>query len=125
MPRLTDRDRTLIGFLALARYLTSKQIARLVFPGLADSTVSARLNALAEESDPYSPLRRLQFRTYEGKIVIVWALTKVGYRIAEKLVGEVKVPRQDVGADFLEHSVTCSQLFVYLAQRSSRSEPAP
>ena len=125
MPRLTDRDRTLICFLALARYLTSKQIARLVFPGRADSTVSERLNLLAQESDPYSPLRRLSYRTYEGKIVVVWALTKLGYQIAEQQLGELKVPRQDVGADFLEHSINCSQLFVHLAQRSSRTEPAP
>lgn len=124
MPRLTDRDHLLIGFLALARYLTSKQLARLVFPGKAESTASGRLNQLAEASDPYAPLSRLSYRTYEGKIVVVWTLTKVGYRIAEELVGEVKVPRQDIGSDFLEHSTTCSQLFVYLAQKQSRTDAA-
>jgi hypothetical protein len=36
----------------------------------------------------------------------------------------VKVPRRDIGADFLEHSVTASQLFVFLAQKQSRTETA-
>jgi len=125
MPRITERDRLLIGFLATARYLTSQQIARLVFPGRADSTVSERLNLLAQASDPRACLRRLQYRTYEGKIVVVWALTKIGYHLAEGVLGcEVRVPRQDIGADFLEHSTNCSQLFVFLAQKQSRTEPA-
>jgi Replication-relaxation len=125
MAKITPRDRLLIGFLALARYLTSKQIARLVFPGRADSTVSERLNLLAQAGDPRAYLRRLQYRTYEGKIVVVWALSKLGYHLAEGVLGaEVKVPRQDIGADFLEHSTCCSQLFVFLAQKQSRTEPA-
>jgi hypothetical protein len=125
MPRLTERDRLLIAFLATARYLTSKQVARLVFPGRADSTLSERLNALAQANDPNAYLRRLSYRTYEGKIVVVWALSKIGYHVAEgMLAGEVKIPRQDIGADFLEHSTTCSQLFVFLAQKQSRSELA-
>lgn len=125
MPRLTDRDRLLIAFLATARYLTSKQVARLVFPGRADSTLSERLNALAQANDPNAYLRRLSYRTYEGKIVVVWALSKIGYHVAEGVLeGEVKIPRQDIGADFLEHSITNSQLFVFLAQKQSRSEPA-
>jgi hypothetical protein len=125
MVRITERDRLLIGFLATARYLTSQQIARLVFPGRADSTVSERLNLLAEASDPRACLRRLQYRTYEGKIVVVWALSKIGYHLAEGILGrELKVPRQDIGADFLEHSTRCSQLFVFLAQKQSRTEPA-
>jgi hypothetical protein len=125
MPRLTERDRLLIAFLATARYLTSKQVARLVFPGRADSTLSERLNALAEANDPNAYLRRLSYRTYEGKIVVVWALSKIGYHVAEGVLGgEVKIPRQDIGADFLEHSTTCSQLFVFLAQKQSREEIA-
>jgi hypothetical protein len=125
MVRITQRDRALIGFLAIARYLTSQQIARLVFPGRADSTVSERLNLLAQGSDPRACLRRLQYRTYEGKIVVVWALSKIGYHLAEEVVGgEIKVPRQDIGADFLEHSTHCSQLLVFLAQKQSRTEPA-
>jgi hypothetical protein len=125
MVRITERDRLLIGLLATARYLTSMQIARLVFPGRADSTVSERLNLLAEASDPRACLRRLQYRTYEGKIVVVWALSKIGYHLAEGILGrELKVPRQDIGADFLEHSTSCSQLFVYLAQKQIRTEPA-
>jgi Replication-relaxation len=125
MVRITERDRLLIGFLATARYLTSQQITRLVFPGRADSTVSERLNLLAEASDPRACLRRLQYRTYEGKIVVVWALSKIGYHLAEGILGrELKVPRQDIGADFLEHSTNCSQLFVYLAQKQSRTESA-
>src|SRR5471032_2689182 len=125
MVRITERDRLIVGFLATARYLTSKQIARLVFPGRADSTVSERLNTLAEARDPNACLRRLSFRTYEGKVIVVWTLSKIGYHIAEGVLGaELKVPRQDIGADFLEHSITASQLFVFLAQKQSRTEAA-
>lgn len=117
--RLTDRDRQLVGLLAVARYLTSAQVARLVYPGREDgASRRRRLLALAGEgvggfSQP--ALRRLQYRTYEGDRVAVWGLTTVGYLIAESVLGEpLKVPRGDIGADFLEHSVTLNELFVSL-----------
>jgi hypothetical protein len=125
MRRLTERDRSLIAFLAIARYLTSKQISRLIFPGRADSTLSERLNALAEVADTGAYLRRLSYRTYDGKVVVVWALSKMGYRVAQDVLGlDVKIPRRDIGADFLEHSITASQLFVFLAQKQNRTEAA-
>jgi hypothetical protein len=116
-PRITDRDRRLICLLSAARYLSTTQVVRLVFFGLSDSVYSGRLNRLASDGNPHDAfLRRLTYRTYDGKLVVVWALTPRGYRIAEELLGWVpKIPRRDVGASFLEHTVTLNELFVALA----------
>jgi hypothetical protein len=62
---------------------------------------------------PY--LRRNEFRTFNGELVEVWSLLDQGYLVAELVTGRVvEVPKSEVGADFLEHSVTLSDLFVAL-----------
>jgi hypothetical protein len=56
-----------------------------------------------------------------------WALTPRGYRIAEETLGRIpNVPRRDVGATFLEHTVTLNELFValVLAEGGSSLQPA-
>src|SRR4051812_7001632 len=45
--QLTERDRELCGFLAVCRYLTRKQIERLMFPGRSKARSSTRLRQLA------------------------------------------------------------------------------
>jgi hypothetical protein len=116
--RLTDRDRQLLGVLAEARYLTTEQVRRLVFPGRVEHTVRRRLLALAGQGAvplAHPVLRRLSYRTHAGGLVAVWALTSVGYLQAESVLGELpKVPKDDVGADFLEHSVALNELLVDL-----------
>lgn len=122
--RLTDRDRQLMGLLATARHLAEDQVFRLCFPGLNTSNTRKRLLRLAgfgakSFQPPY--LRRQHYRTYEGRLVVVWSLAELGYRIAEAVLGDsVKVLRKEVGANFLEHEVTVNELFVQLARPESR-----
>ena len=108
--RLTDKDHQLIGVLTLARYLSNQQLQRLFYAGRTGKTMSKRLRSLAGEgprkfSCPY--LRRLAYRTHEGRYVDLWALTPAGYASAQTVLGvPLKVPREDVGAAFREHLVT-------------------
>jgi hypothetical protein len=115
-PRLTDRDHLLLGLLALARYLSSSQLARLVFPGRSDSVYSGRLNRLMRgEAGRSGFVRRLAYRTYQGELVPVWALTAAGYLAAEGSLGSLpRIARRDVGAMFLEHTVRLNELFCAL-----------
>src|SRR5688572_561348 len=87
--RLTDRDKQLMGLLATARYLSTAQIGRLLFPGRSERNLRKRLSALAGEGKgafTQPSLRRLAFRTYEGATVSVWALTAIGYLQAEDVL---------------------------------------
>lgn len=125
--RLTDRDRQLMGLLATARHLADDQVIRLCFPGVDASNARKRLRRLAGQGrkafhPPY--LRRHHYRSYDGKLVVVWSLAELGYEIAEGVLGySLKVPRKEVGANFLEHEVTLNELFVQLA-KSEGTRPA-
>ncbi len=128
-PKLTDRDRQLLGYLGLCRYLSTAQVLRLFFPARDKPSSQRRLLRLAAEwgttrgrdaagayanfEPPY--LRRLFFRTYEGERVEVWALTDVGYAMAARAFGApLKIPSDDVGASFLEHAILLNDVFVGL-----------
>ncbi len=108
--RLTDKDHQLIGVLAIARYLSNQQLQGLFYAGRTAKTMCKRLRSLAGEGPrkfnrPY--LRRLAYRTHDGRYVDLWALTTAGYALAQTvLAAPLKVPRQDVGAAFREHLVT-------------------
>src|SRR6266850_4105618 len=104
--RLTARDRELVGHLGLVRYLRTGQIAELMFPGRAQSVISARLGGLAERhGNTRALLKRLWYVNREGRRVQVWALTGTGYALAEEKLGRLlKVPRHDVASQFLEHA---------------------
>lgn len=123
--RMTERDRQLLGFLGIARYLTTRQIAEIVFPKRSLDAASKRLHKLMNNG-PGEPgeryVRKLLYRSYEGQLVVVWALGNQGHRIAEKALGRaIAVPQRDVGAEFLHHDVTLNDLFVALA-KSEREE---
>ena len=127
---LTDRDKQLVGYLGIARYLSTKQVAALVSPGRELRHCRRRLLRLAGmwkrsnrhetsqgTNENFEPpyLRRREFRTFEGELVEVWTLSDAGYLLAESVLKrELKVPRTDVSADFLEHSVTLSELLVQM-----------
>lgn len=116
--QLTDRDHQVMGLLATARYLSEDQLARAAFPGRSKKTFQQRLlrlGAIGKHGFPIPYLRRLHYRTYAGTLVPVWALTEMGYRVAGGVLGrEIRVPRTDVGASFLEHEVVLGELFVEL-----------
>ncbi len=121
--RLTDKDHQLIGVLAIARYLSNQQLQRLFYPRRTAKTMCKRLRSLAGEGPhkfdrPY--LRRLAYRSHDGRYVDLWALTTAGYASAQTVLGApLKVPREDVGAVFREHLVTLNELLVALMAPST------
>ncbi len=123
--RLTDRDRQLMGILSWVRYLTEEQIGQLTYASRNRINLRKRINLLAGLGEkgfqpPY--LRRLQYRTYEGALIPVWTLSEMGYRVAKAVLGQaVKVPRGDLGVEFLQHEVTLNRLFVELLKPVGRS----
>ncbi len=123
-PRLTNRDRQLLGVLATGRYLSSEQIHRLFFPGRTEAACRGRLfllGGLGKQRKPLAYVRRLRFRSFEGQWFSVWTPTLQGYCIAQGVLGtEVKVPAYDVSANFLEHSIRLNDLLVSLLQPSDK-----
>ena len=133
-PVLTDRDRQLIGYLAIARYLSITQVGRLAFPGRLGKSQRRRLLRLAgewkgdaasrQQQPNFDPpfLRRRVFRTFEGQWTEVWALTEPGYLVADRVLGGgVRIPRDDVSAEFLEHDVTLNEVLVGLIDPAGKS----
>jgi hypothetical protein len=133
---LTDRDKQLVGYLGVARYLSTEQLQALLFPGPKDlcrrrllrlaglwgSSRPGRRSSRRHENFEPPYLRRRTYRSYSGELVEVWALSDAGYLLAEEVLRTpLKVPRQDVSAEFLEHSVTLSGLLVGLLDPRTRS----
>ena len=116
--RLTDRDRQLIGLLAVARYLSTEQLSRLLYASRNVDNMRRRFLRLAGEGPRgFKPayIRRLFYRTYEGHHLDMWTLTNTGYAVAEAVLGTaIKIPRRDVGAAFREHTIALNELFVAL-----------
>jgi hypothetical protein len=72
--------------------------------------------------DP-APLRYVTYRAYSGQLERVWTLTPVGYLQAEAVLGRtLKVPKADVGANFLAHAVALNELYVGLLMPSLTAE---
>lgn len=134
---LTNRDRQLVGYLAIARYLSTTQVRRLVYPGRTVQPCRRRLLRLAglwkrsdskptkrgvhENFDP-AYLRRRECRTFGGELVEVWALTEAGYLLAEQVLrAPQRTPRTDVGTEFLEHAVALNELLVGLVDPAARA----
>src|SRR5262249_40924000 len=116
--RLTDRDRQLIGLLAVARYLSTEQLSRLLYASRNVDNMRRRFLRLAGEgSRGFRPayIRRLFYRTYEGHHLDMWTLTNTGYAVAEIVLGAaIKIPRRDVSVAFREHAIVLNELFVAL-----------
>jgi hypothetical protein len=120
--RLTARDAKLLGHLAVARYLSSRQIAQLVFPGCVDRVVRRRLNLLATPAGAVAHIAPLKYRSYNGTPMVAWKLTESGYARAEQALGrELKIPVKDVGHQFLEHTISLNDLYVSLATSGRES----
>ncbi len=114
--RITKRDLVLLGHLAVARYLTSSQIARLVFPCRSDRVVRRRLEVLSVPPARGPFVAALKYRTYYGTPLAVWRLAEMGYEAASRVLGrDVKIPSDDVGYQLLEHAIALSDLYVALA----------
>ena len=115
--RVTVRDRHLMALLATARYLTGEQLKRTAFGGREEAARKRLLALSGADNQGPGPkfLRRIFFRTFEGNRVAVWALREAGYCVAERVLGPVKRPQGEVGANFLEHAIALNELLVRLA----------
>ncbi len=116
--RITRRDRELLAMMATARYLSSEQIQRLFFSGRTEAACRIRLFQLAglgKQPQPTPYIRRLRFRSFEGKWFSAWAPTPLGYVVTRAVLGtEPKLPAGDISASFLEHCVRLNDLLVGL-----------
>lgn len=136
---LTERDRQVVAYVAIARYLSTAQLHRLAFPGRSLAPCKRRLSRLAGlwKSTKLRPtkvglnenfvppyLRRREYRTFAGDIVEAWALTDAGYLLAEQVLrAPLRVPRGDVSAEFLEHSVALNEVLIGLVDPTCRPCP--
>jgi hypothetical protein len=126
---LTDRDRALLAYVGIARYVSAEHVHRLIIESPNRKLVYRRLTKLCKAGSrpgDAAYLRRLEFRRAEGTAVPVWALAPAGRAIAEASVPYLRPPAQkDVGHQFLEHTLLLNDVLVELvvALRSSRAAP--
>jgi len=113
---------------ATVRYLSSEQIRRLFFSGRTEAACRIRLFHLAgfgKNPQPTPYIRRLRFRSFEGKWFSAWTPTPLGYVVTRSLLGtEPKLPAGDVSAAFLEHCVRLNDLFVGLVAAGNTKLPS-
>jgi hypothetical protein len=111
--RLQERDRELLGFLGIARYLSTAQVAALLFPGRHFSVPLRRLNLLASAAG--GALVRGDHFPGERERVRVWALTPGGKDVADGVTAlPADYSTDPVKAQFLEHLVWLNELLVAL-----------
>jgi Replication-relaxation len=115
---LTDRDRALLAYVAIARYASAEQVHRLFFDGSSRKQTYRRLAKLCTPGGKLGQdacLRRLQFRRRDGTAVPVWALTGYGRGLAEEKVSYLRAPAaSDVGHRFLEHTLLLNDVLAGL-----------
>ena len=126
--RITCRDRELLAMMAMARYLSSEQIQQLFFAGRTEAACRIRLFQLAslgKQPQPTPYIRRLRFRSFEGKWFSAWAPTPLGYVVTRAVLGtEPKLPAGDISASFLEHCVRLNDLLVALVATGNAQLPS-
>ncbi len=134
MPRmkgmvLTERDRALLGYLGVARYVTAAQAHRLLAPGHDKAVTSRRLARLCElgpnpGDDAY--LCRLEYRRSNSLPFPVWTLTPHGRALAEPVApGPVATVQPGVGIQFIERTLALNELLLAFILAARRSESAP
>ncbi len=110
--KLGARDYQLLAVLAEARCLAADQLRRLFFRSRTESVMRQRLRKLA--AGERALLKRVEWYDRTGA-KRAWALTPAGYVEAERFAEtEVEVPRDDIGAEFLDHHVLLTDLLVGL-----------
>ena len=108
--RLIDRDRQLLMVLAEGRLLSSRQLSYLFFHGRSGSAARMRLGALEDAG----LIERTSSRKLEGAPEICWSLSGAGRRAVEGWWGTDVDEPGDVQAEYLEHHVFFSEVFVRL-----------
>jgi hypothetical protein len=131
--RLRQRDRELVAFMGVCRYLTARQLVELQHGPKTEKAAEYRLRSLSGEAT-HSKVRAIEpaltralpFRAFDGSRMRLWALTPAGYAVAGNGLGRLlKVPRVDVGAAFAEHSAFLTDLFVQLVRPFVRDRTRP
>jgi hypothetical protein len=116
--RVQGRDRDLLGFLGIARYLSTLQVAALVFPGRHLTAAWRRLRLLATASGG-GFVRLEHYVGAERSRIRVYSLTHAGYELAESVTRlATNYSTDPVRPQFLEHLVWLNELFVGLAVAS-------
>lgn len=114
--------------MATARYLSSEQIQQMFFAGRTEAACRIRLFQLAglgKQPQPTPYIRRLRFRSFEGKWFSAWAPTPLGYVVTRAILGtEPKLPAGDISAAFLEHCVRLNDLLVALVSTGNAHFPS-
>jgi len=118
---LTDRDRRLFAYFALARHLTADQV-HLLLGGLhAQKQTYRRLARLCEPTpaDSGAPfLSRQEIHPTKGPAIGFWSLTKRGWTEADKaLPYPVSRPDSHVTQQFLFHQMLVNQILIDLASQ--------
>ena len=118
---LTDRDRALLAFAAIARYVSAEQVHRLFVDGSSKKQTYRRLTKLCQPGarpGEGACLRRLRYRRTDGTPAPVWALAPCGRSVAEREVPWLGLPAAtDIGARFLEHTLVLNDVLAGLVLR--------
>jgi hypothetical protein len=126
---LTERDRALLSYVAIARYASAEQLHRLFFDGPSKKQTYRRLAKLCAPGNRPGEgacLRRLEYRRHEGTGVPVWALTAYGRSLVVPLVPWLRLPAaHDVGARFLEHTLLLNDVLTGIVERLRVSASVP
>jgi len=110
--KLGDRDYQLLAVMAEARCLSAEQLRRLFFRAGDESIMRRRMAKLA--AGPRGLVKRVEWYERSG-VKFAWCLTPAGYAEAERFTESPRdVPRDDIGAEFLDHHVLLTDLFVGL-----------
>jgi hypothetical protein len=123
--RLVDRDRQLMGALATVRQLALEHLQRLFF---AERTTTVNLEkrllqlaGVGKHGVPHAYLRRVPYVGAEGRPKVAWALTPLGFTIADSVLpAPAKRPNLDIGPLFMRHALGLNELYVLLVEAPLR-----
>lgn len=122
--RPTRRDEQIMGLLAIARYLTTGQVARTLFSGRLVKGARMRLDVLAGMGPTHQIdrplLQRGKFRNGDGYMEYHWSLTGAGYMRAARFLHDPAFEREPVvpkniivhGAEYIEHIILTNEILV-------------
>jgi hypothetical protein len=126
---LTERDRALLSYVAIARYASAEQVHGLFFEGASRKQTYRRLGKLCAPGNRPGEdacLRRLEYRRRDGTAVRVWALTGYGRGVAEELVPYLRPPAaHDVGHRFLQLTLLLNDVLAGLVRKLRRGPGDP